>query len=329
MGGVPRCSRRGAGAWPPPAGHARRDRPSDLPPGGGTRPFPLGSSSRFVAYASTFSPATARRRFEPAPRRCTFPRAPAAKVPIGRKARAGDRAADRAERKSRWCGSPTRCPHRPRLLGHDLFLGVPDRMLRLQQPQLVLGLGKHQPHQLAKTGVEGSRRHSSPRQRGTRRGRCSRGVSGPAPSVAAARPAAGPGCHKNTAPASASGLRRSPSPTRRLARSDRAASATRRSGSGSPRRCGGGSSCRRRRAELGHQHRPAALGEEQHGKTGADQRLVFAGAGAGPVAGKRILGLDQGLRPLAIPIGPPLGSGGGAGKERNRRAVSRPARSRP
>ena len=45
-------------------------------------------------------------------------------------------------------------PERPQLLGIDLLLGVPDRMLLFQQVQLVFGLGKHVEHQFAKALVE-------------------------------------------------------------------------------------------------------------------------------------------------------------------------------
>ncbi len=47
-------------------------------------------------------------------------------------------------------------PQRPQLIGRNLLLGVPDRMLRLQQLQFVLRLGKH-----LLASVRGSRRRSS------------------------------------------------------------------------------------------------------------------------------------------------------------------------
>ncbi len=51
---------------------------------------------------------------------------------------------------------------------------------------------------------------------------------------------------------------------------------------------------------LGHDHRPAALGEEQQGETGGDD-LVLDPAGL-ELAGEPILGIDEHSGPLAIPV---------------------------
>ena len=92
------------------------------------------------------------------------------------------------------------------------------------------------------------RRRNRPRRRGTRRDPGSRGASGRAPCARPDRRAAGSGCRKGTAPASAAGRRRWPAAGRSPARSGRVSSAIRRSGSDCPRRCGAGSNRRRRRA---------------------------------------------------------------------------------